>query len=221
MRLIGELFCTFFLVKLRSWQEEKKVKKFYSTSPLFYRLEKALKRAYFLQNPYQISRKFLTAKKEQDLHVYGETPLSSLEIIAKKCNLSSEDHLIDLGCGRGRALFFLTSHFGCTAVGIDWIPTFIEKAKNIAEKRGEKRISFRCQDLSECDLTDATVVYLAGTCMQEKEIKAIIQATEKLKKGAKVISVSFQLEAAHLKLEEQFEVPFLWGPATIFLHSRS
>ncbi len=218
MRSIGEQFCTFFLVKLRSWQEERRVKKRYSKNTLFCKLDRALKRAYFLQNPYQISRKFMTERNEQEVHVYGETPLTSLEIIAKKCGLSSNDHLIDLGCGRGRALFFLVSHFGCTGVGIDWVATFIQKAKNIAEEIGERRVTFHCKDLSECDLSDASVVYLAGTCMEESYIEAVLRATEKLKSGAKVISVSFPIDAPHLQLQEQFEVPFLWGPAVIFLH---
>lgn len=201
-------------------QEERRVKNRYYKNSCFCKLDRALKRAYFLQNPYTISRKFMTEKREKEVHVYGETPLTSLESIAKKCALSSNDHLIDLGCGRGRALFFLVSHFGCTGEGIDWVPTFIEKAKQVVEEVGERRLAFCLQNLAESDLSKASVLYLAGTCMEEKDIASIIRATEKLKQGAKVISVSFPLEAAHLKLQEEFQVPFLWDTAAVFLHTK-
>lgn len=50
---------------------------------------------------------------------YEPTPYSVLERVAAGGFISPEDHVLDYGCGKGRAAFFLASEIGCRVTGID------------------------------------------------------------------------------------------------------
>jgi len=41
----------------------------------------------FFYNPYRTSRKFLKKKEKKDLHMYGETPVSTFEKIIRRSNI--------------------------------------------------------------------------------------------------------------------------------------
>ena len=64
---------------------------------------------YLFFNPYKISKKFLLSKKKKNIHIYGETPISTIAKIAKECEISSKDHIIELGSGRGRCCFWFST----------------------------------------------------------------------------------------------------------------
>ncbi len=64
----------------------------------------------------------------------AETPLTSLEVIARECQLSVRDVVFELGCGRGRTCFWLNQFIGCAVIGIDYVPAFIEKALKVKRR---------------------------------------------------------------------------------------
>ena len=50
---------------------------------------------------------------------YEPTPYSVLLRLAESGLIRASDHLLDYGCGKGRAAIFLASRTGCRATGID------------------------------------------------------------------------------------------------------
>ena len=50
---------------------------------------------------------------------YEPTPYSVLARLAESGFVGSSDHVLDYGCGKGRAAFFLVARTGCRATGID------------------------------------------------------------------------------------------------------
>ncbi|MEK7339131.1 MAG: class I SAM-dependent methyltransferase, partial [Verrucomicrobiota bacterium] len=86
---------------------------FYSCD-LFQKCDLALKKMYRFRNPFTISKNFFKQKKQKEVDVYGEIPLTSLLLIAKECQIAPHDHVFELGCGRGRAAFFLRSVLLCS-----------------------------------------------------------------------------------------------------------
>lgn len=181
------------VVKLRNLVEYVKVIFLYYGNARFRQVDLAFIRSYLLQNPYRISKKFLTLRKEKDIYAYGETPITTFGTIAKQCGITKEDTVFELGCGRGRGCFWFNTYLGCKVVGIEYIPEFVEKADAIKQAYELTDIEFRLQDILKADLTGATVIYLYGTCYEAPFIKQLVKLMKALPKGTKVISVSYPL----------------------------
>lgn len=190
--------------------------KFYPNTK-FRNADLALLRSYIGANPYVFSRRFLEELGESNVYAYGETPLNSLEKIVKTCELSQDDCIYELGCGRGRTCLWLLLVFKAKkVVGIDFVPEFIEKAKAI-----NTEVEFLCEDFLKSDLTAATVIYLHGSCMKDEDIVKLNQKLIRLKPGLKVITTSFSMaeydEGDHWEMQKIFTGEFSWGSADVYL----
>lgn len=208
-------------VKFRNLVEfGRVVMRYYSDIP-FLKIDTTLLMSYLFSNPFGISKRFLMRKGENNVYTYGETPLTTLAIIAKSCQLSPQDVVFELGCGRGRTCFWLRQFIGCQVVGVDYVPTFIQKAQRVKERFHVQGVSFRLEDLFQTDLQGATVIYLYGTCFSDHEIGRLIKRFSQLPEGAKIVTVSYALRdiqpEALFPVLKQFAVPFTWGTADVYL----
>ena len=197
-------------------EEEKIVTERFYTQISLKKVDKALKKAYRLHNPYNISRRFWND------HVYGETPLSGLELIGLKTKMGPSTRFIDLGCGRGRGVFFMHYRFGCHACGIDCIPSFIDKASKIKKTLKIEKTEFIKADLSSMDLAliEGNMFYVAWTCFDDTLITQITHSLEQLPERTKVVTVSEPLKSEFFILSEQFSIPFVWGEGEIYLYEK-
>jgi protein-L-isoaspartate O-methyltransferase len=129
--------------------------------------------------------------------------------------------VVELGCGRGRTCFWLNQFIGCRVIGIEYVPTFIEKARHVQEKQGISGVTFRLEDLFHTDLQGATTVYLYASCFSPEEIDRLIEQFSRLPDGTKIITVSYALTdyqpSAPFQLIKQFPARFTWGTAVVFL----
>jgi len=82
-------------------------------------------------------------------------------------------------------------------------------------------LTFLSEDFFEADLHEATVIYLYGTSMQDSEIKKLTAKFSDLRKGTKIITVSFPLsdylDEKHFELMKCFPVEYPWGPADVYM----
>lgn len=218
------------LLGIRIWVEIRNTIEFvqvvgrYYSNREFLKLDFALWRAYFFRNPYKISKKFLKAQGAKELHVYGETPLTSMEYIVKQCKITEKDTVIELGCGRGRACFWLHSFIHCKVIGIEYIPVFMRIANRIKTRYHLENIDFLCEDFLKSKLSAATILYLYGSTYEDEFIEQLVQKIEKLPKGVKIISVSYPLSdyiaLKSFKLISVFPVSFTWGEADVYYQER-
>jgi SAM-dependent methyltransferase len=198
-------------VKWYLFCEERWLKREY---PLFQGCNTLFKRAYLFSNPYRMVRTG---------DIYGETPLASLKRIASECELTQQDYLIDLGCGRGRGAYFLHHISGCRVKGIDRVPQFIKKARWIADRLEISHVDFVCEEMEKSSFSDATVVYLYGTCLSEEAIQTLIHRFQSLPNHATVITVSYPLSdyTKSFATVKQFTVSFPWGEGDVFLNVKN
>ena len=204
----------------------------YYSNTAFAKTDLKLLSEYFLQNPFRISRDFLkgkiggtdTATETEELYAYGETPLTTFGLITQKANLKTIDTLYELGCGRGRCCFWAHHFIGCKVVGIDFVPPFIQKASTVVQKRDLKGIEFRCEDFLLSDLTDATAIYLYGTCYDAPFLKTLSKKLAKLPPATLVISVSYPLTdyapPNTFEVLHRFSAPFTWGEGDVYIQQK-
>lgn len=175
---------------------------------------------YLFHNPFSISKRFLQKRGEADIYAYGETPLTTLELIAKECGLTSDDRVYELGCGRGRTCFWLEAFLGCHVVGIEFVPDFVERAQRILRKIPNPRVIFRIEDMLESDLSGATVIYLYGTCYDDAFLHKLTKKFRQLKSGTRIISVSYPLnefsEDSSFEVMKRFPALFTWGEGDVY-----
>lgn len=217
----AELFFLNLKTKAVNSLEYLRVIAHYYSYPSFFKIDSYLVLSYLFKNPFSISKRFLLNKGEQDIYTYGETPLTTLEMIAHECRLSRQDVVFELGCGRGRTCFWLNQFIGCSVIGIDYIPEFIQRANHVKTKFNLNQVEFRLEDLLQTDLTGATVIYLYGTCFSSSFIQSLIDRLTTLPRGTKIITISYALN--HYSTNQPFEVMkrfparFTWGTADVYL----
>lgn len=219
MKSIGEFFILFFLyfkVICFHFLEERKVKKLFYGNTLFQKVDKSFKRLYLFKNPYKICKRFKRA------NIYGETPLTVFHQIFIKGELSSQDTFVDLGCGRGRGVFFAQSFWKSYACGVDFVPLFCKQAQKLASFFA-KPPQFFCQDFSFFNLQKGSFFYFYSICLEEEELLFMISRLETIKKGSKVVTVSFPLTdySGSFSLSSSWESCFPWGKAELFLNVKS
>jgi SAM-dependent methyltransferase len=221
MSSIGDFFIPFFIffkVKWFLFKERREVLRRFST---FSPVEEALNRAYRFHNPFRICKEYLRQRGEKCLDAYGETPLPVLAKIIQECALNSDDVLLELGCGRGRGAMFISHLVGCRVIGIDWVPFFIDHAQKItASIKPSLRVTFRCTQMQMTDFSEATAIFLYGTCLSDALIHTLIAQFERLPPQVKIITVSYPLSdySPRFHILKQFSALFPWGRAEIFVN---
>lgn len=209
-------------VQIRDFFDFIKVAAKYYSNYSFLKADLYLLLHYLFNNPYSISRRFLRAKGEHNIYAYGETPLPTMEMIAKQCRISSKDKVFELGCGRGRTSFWLHSFIKCRVVGVDFVPHFIKKANYVRKRYKIEDVEFRKENMIETDLTGATVIYLYGTCLNDEFIRKLAEKFAKLPAGTKIITVSYSLQEYSqpnvFEVMKRFPAKFTWGTADVYLN---
>lgn len=165
------------------------------------------------------------AGPRHSLH-YGATPLTSLEYIARRAGLTARDRVVDLGCGTGLGCFFLARLLRAEVHGVELNPDFVRRAEAIRGELGWTQPTFSCRDLMDHPLGDATAVFVYSTGFTDAQLTRLTDKMgRELAPGARVISVSSPLSAHTTQPlftdPDRFEVPFPWGPGTVFVQTRA
>ena len=175
-------------------------------------------------NPFKISRRYLQERGRECIHAYGETPLSTLETIAKECGLRKKDVVYELGSGTGRNCFWLGEFIGCTVVGVEKVEGLLQLGLSAQRKFCSGKVYFQYGNFLESNLEEATVIYVYGTCFEESFIKRMIERFREVSAGTKIVTVSYGLgefEGGDLFREiKRFEVRFNWGKTEAVLQER-
>lgn len=194
-------------------------KKYYKNAS-FKVFDKAFHKAYRFKNPYIICKKHMQSRGAKNTDVYGETPLSVYEKIIEITDLKKLDYFIELGCGRGRGLFFTHYFSGCHCLGIEFVDTFCVIADKLILKFHAHEISVKKRNFFRCDLSSADVIYLCSTLLTDNEINHLSALLSKCKKTVKIVTTSLPLSdyTDDFKTIKEFEARFLWGKTTVFVN---
>ena len=118
---------------------------------------------------------------------YLGTPLSLIPALLDIAELTSEDLLVDLGCGDGRILLEATKRYGCKGIGVEVDKDLAQLAlDSVTAESLTDQISIRCEDFTDLALKDATIIFVF---LPIQEIPSLLDKLRKqLSSGAKIIA---------------------------------
>lgn len=148
---------------------------------------------------------------------YGEAMWKSIDKVMKYIKPLPDQKFYDLGCGTGRICFLMGIKYQLKATGIELLPTFIDNARRISHEFNLDNISFVEADWLEYDFTDADIIYIAATCLENDTLELLKNKLEGLKKGTYIVSVSHQMTSKKIQTIKKMYLPFSWGKAEVFI----
>lgn len=146
---------------------------------------------------------------------YGEMSLPTVDKVLKRCGLTSQDTLYDLGAGRGKVVMLAAAR-GIRAHGIELLPLLTELARECSQDL-LPLASFSCEDLLDADLSPASAFWLSGCCLNETTRQTLANTIAAMPHGTKLISVTSPLIHPKLRLQQVLPGWTSWGSDRFFL----
>jgi cyclopropane fatty-acyl-phospholipid synthase-like methyltransferase len=85
----------------------------------------------------------------------------AVSFLQKNLNQSKQFTLLDIGCGEGRDIYYISANFdNLTIKGIDISLKAIEKAIDLNSNK--KNVTFQCMDWKDLDDTQYDIIYMSG-----------------------------------------------------------
>ena len=197
----------FFLIKEQWWTIV-----YYYKCPRFALYDLSLGLCTLFFNPYRHCRKFLEKKGVPIVHGYGQTPLRTFSKIAEAAQMTSCDHYLELGSGRGKTCVWASLFIRCQVSGIEWVPLFfsLSKALSILFRLGAH---FEQKSMFEVDLEGVTVAYIYSTQLTKRQIKEIPFSS--MAPGSRLITISEP--HPDFPISKTIPVIFPWGETNAFI----
>ena len=197
-------------------------------TPKIARLKWEFFKRYFLRPPRWAHK--LEGLKGDDL-AYGETPFLTLHQVLSWAGYTPSDLFVDLGCGVGKTVLYVTYVLRGRAIGVEVVRAFIEKGKDIAERLRVKNLLLVRDDIlnfldsfrsyREKFRGGRLFIFIPATAFSDDFLgKVQEKLREVIEEDTRVISVSKRLELLEsvLQLKGKAELPFSWGKGTIWLY---
>lgn len=173
----------------------------------------------FFMNPYRICRHFWEREGKLEI-AYGETPLTTFSQMVQWAGLTQKDTFLELGCGRGKLVFWTASFYGCSCTGVERVTPFFKVAKSLQFFFPSSNLHFLCTDLFKIEVRPFSFIYFYGTTFQEKDLTFLFKRLSSCKPGTKIVTVSFaasHFSPSDFSLEKKRAFSFPWGEAEVFL----
>lgn len=165
--------------------------------------------------------------------VYGEVVPSTFHRALAAVAPAPGEVFFDLGSGTGKAVFLAALCFDfARLVGVELLPALGAAAREVLarydaevrpllppEKRAQ-RIELRDGDCRNVDLSGADVVFLHSVCYERSLLSALTLQLERLRPGARVISVGQRLASPELAWRTGFQAEMEWGEGFAYLYQR-
>lgn len=98
--------------------------------------------------------------RESEMVFYQPTPARHIFSLIGLTALTATDVLVDLGSGLGHVPLLVSICTRARSIGIELEATYVERARQCAQKLNLNRVRFIQQDAREADLSNGTVFYL-------------------------------------------------------------
>ncbi len=151
--------------------------------------------------------------------VYGEVDYLSFYTILEETAPQTEDILYDLGSGAGKAVLTAALFFDLAKVcGIELLPPLVKKARTKLQQLAFANVQLIQANFLEYDFSEATIVYIAATCLKEPTWQALQEKLACLRPGSRVIVATRTIQHPQFEMIYHANQLMSWGlcPVTIY-----
>jgi SAM-dependent methyltransferase len=165
--------------------------------------------------------------------IYGEVIPAAFHRALSEVAPRPGEVFFDVGSGTGKAVFLAALCFDfAQLVGVELLSELNAAARRVLarydaevrptlpEAKRAQRIAFRDVDLRQLDLSPADVVFAHAVCFERPLVSALTLQLERLRPGARVISVGQRLVSPELALVRGFPVEMEWGAGFAWIYRR-
>jgi hypothetical protein len=131
----------------------------------------------------------------EDNYTPGETSLLTIMRIFHIIKNLETLPFIDLGSGRGYALFGASFLFGCATIGIEMLPAYVRKCEIIQKKLAVETMEFHQGDMLTLPLDRKAIYYCAGTALDRELREKLEKNLETVPPGSWIVMVHHPLLA--------------------------
>lgn len=149
---------------------------------------------------------------------YGETPYYTAERLCRLATVTKDDVVYDLGCGRGKFVFYAHVSRGCRAVGLELIETYVAATGAVRNLLGLEGVRVLHGDFLGADLSPATVVYIHGSFFTDDVRARLRERIDDLAPGVRWLSVSVRWEHPALAPVAEELLDFSWGKEPVYVY---
>ena len=121
------------------------------------------------------------ATKEDDHHrAYEATPYDVLDLLAEEGVINRDDVLVDMGCGKGRAGFYLSNRIGCRVKGIEYSEELYQLAlQNQQNLKKKADTQFLCMNAENYEVQKEDNVFFFFNPFSIEILRSVIANIEK------------------------------------------
>jgi len=179
-------------------------------------------------NGHSLSNEFQSQNTGHGSLTYGEVKYLEFAKILKKCQAGPGKVFYDLGSGTGKSCFVASLLFNVDkAVGVELVPGLSNAASQVKNSMSEnlakykEKMHFINSDFTKIDVTDADIIFVNSTCMDQHLMDHVVEQSKKLKKGSYIVCLTKSLNSNHLELIfENSNVQFSWGAPTTRIYRK-
>ena len=155
---------------------------------------------------------------------YGEIVYDSMYALIGGLKIRREDVFYDLGSGAGKFVAYV--HMATKvkkSAGIEVAETRHQKAEDALKRMKDngfidetRQIEFICDDITEADLSDATIVFMCSTCFSGKILQKLVDKFVDLAPGLRIITLRELPKHPQLKFIQKEFFSTSWSKSSPF-----
>jgi len=156
---------------------------------------------------------------------YGEVEFASMIPMLELCSLKAGEVFWDLGCGTGKCLITAALLYPDLAAvkGVELLEgLYAACCGAVSALQVDSKVAMAViqGDILAVDWSEADLVYVSSLCFPETLLTEIAIRMEKLKPGARVLSLKAFLPSSSFLLLHSAKAKMTWGPASVYLYHR-
>ena len=156
-----------------------------------------------------------------DSEIYGEIHYSTLKKALKYCHVQKNNRLLDIGSGKGKAVFFASFYFKLQAIGFDFNDSYITYSRFLKRLTLSKKTAFLHTSIQDYCLPDMDIYLIVGTTFTLKDLNILKNQLLKKTHRFYIISVSEPIKHDQLPVLHSFLSPCSWGFSQIYIQKKT
>ena len=118
--------------------------------------------------------------EDNEHHAYEPTPYDVLDLLIDSGYLGAEDHVVDMGAGKGRVCIYMADQLGCQAMGIEYNTDIYNQAlENLKNMKSDAQVDFCNQNAEKYEFSGEETAVFFFNPFTEKILESVLANVER------------------------------------------